>query len=125
MKDTMTTTASKPSVPWLVLLGIALVVVSALLLLAAPLGYVTGTIPLRTALLTVFVWGGYAAAAAAVVSLAGLILTLRRPKGARRGLALAAVSFLLGTAFIAIPARFRMGDPKPPIHDISTDTQDP
>jgi uncharacterized protein (DUF1499 family) len=121
----MTATASKPSIPWLVLLGAALVVASALLLLAAPLGYVTGTVPLRTALLTVFAWGGYAAAAAAVVSLAGLILTLRRPKGARRGLALAALTFLLGTAFIAIPIRFRMGGPKPPIHDISTDTKDP
>jgi uncharacterized protein (DUF1499 family) len=125
MKDTMTTTASKPSIPWLVLLGAALVVVSALLLLAAPLGYVTGALPLRTALLTVFVWGAYAAAASAVVSLAGLVLTLRRPQGARRGLVLAVVSLLLGTAFIAFPARFRMGAPKPPIHDISTDTQDP
>jgi uncharacterized protein (DUF1499 family) len=109
----------------LVLLGTALVVVSALLLLAAPLGYVTGTLPLRTALLTVFVWGAYAAVAAAVVSLVGVILTLRRPKGARRGFGLAALSFLLGAAFIAIPARFLMGSPKPPIHDISTDTQNP
>jgi uncharacterized protein (DUF1499 family) len=125
MKNTMTTTASKPSIPWLVLLGAALVAVSALLLLAAPLGYVTGALPLRTALLTVFVWGAYAAAVSAVVSLAGLVLTLRRPQGARRGLVLAVVSFLLGTAFIAFPARFRMGAPKPPIHDISTDTQDP
>lgn len=124
MTDTMTTAASKP-ISWLVLLGAALVVVSAVLLLAAPLGYVTGAIPLRTALLTVFVWGAYAAVAAAVVSLAGLILTLRRPKGARRGLALVVLSFLLATAFIAVSARFRMGDPKPPIHDISTDTQDP
>jgi uncharacterized protein (DUF1499 family) len=121
----MTTTASKPSIPWLVLLGTALVVVSALLLLAAPLGYVTGTLPLRAALLTVFVWGAYAAVAAAVVSLVGVILTLRRPKGARRGFGLAALSFLLGAAFIAIPARFLMGSPKPPIHDISTDTQNP
>jgi uncharacterized protein (DUF1499 family) len=121
----MTTTASKPSIPWLVLLGTALVVVSALLLLAAPLGYVTGTLPLRTALLTVFVWGAYAAVAAAVVSLVGVILTLRHPKGARRGFGLAALSFLLGAAFIAIPARFLMGSPKPPIHDISTDTQNP
>jgi uncharacterized protein (DUF1499 family) len=63
--------------------------------------------------------------AAAVVSLVGVILTLRRPKGARRGFGLAALSFLLGAAFIAIPARFLMGSPKPPIHDISTDTQNP
>jgi uncharacterized protein (DUF1499 family) len=125
MRDTMTMAPSTHSVPWVVLLGSALVAVSAILLLAAPVGYVTGTLPLRTALLTVFPWGGYAAGAAAVVSLAGMILVLRRPKGARRGLALAVLSFLLGTAFVALPARFRMGEPKPPIHDISTDTQDP
>jgi uncharacterized protein (DUF1499 family) len=94
--------------------------------LAAPVGYVTGTLPLRTALLTVFVWGLYAAAAAVVVSLVGIAVTLRHPKGARRGLTLAVLSFLLGTAFVAIPiARIRVGGPKPPIHDISTDTQDP
>jgi uncharacterized protein (DUF1499 family) len=125
MSDTMTITTPSRSVPWVVLLGAALVAVSALLLLAAPVGYVTGTVPLGTALLRVFAWGAYAGAAAAVVSLAGLILILRRPRGARRGLALAALSFLLGLALIGVPARFLIGKPKPPIHDISTDTQDP
>jgi uncharacterized protein (DUF1499 family) len=121
----MTTTASKPSVPRSVRVGATLVVVSAVLMLAAPLGYVTGTLPLRMALLAVFLCGALAAVVAAVVSLAGVIVTLRRPKGARRGLAMAVVSFLLGAALIAVPARFRMGGPKPLIHDISTDTQDP
>jgi uncharacterized protein (DUF1499 family) len=125
MKDTTTTTASKPSVARSVRLGATLVVVSAVLMLAAPLGYVTGTLPLRMALLAVFMCGALAAVVAAVVSLAGVIVTLRRPKGARRGLAMAVVSFLLGAALIAVPARFRMGGPKPLIHDISTDTQDP
>ncbi len=124
MKDT-TAPASTSSVPRLVRVGATLAVVSALLMLAAPLGYVTGTLPLRMALLAVFLCGALAAAAAAVVSLAGLIVTLRRPKGARRGLALAVGSFVLGTALIAIPARFQMGGPKPLIHDISTDAQDP
>jgi hypothetical protein len=121
----MAITPSTRSIPKLVLLGSGLAAVSAMLLLAAPIGYVTGTVPLGTALLRVFAWGAYAAAAAAVVSLAGLILILRRPRGARRGLALAAFSFLLGVALIGVPARFLIGKPKPPIHDISTDTQDP
>jgi uncharacterized protein (DUF1499 family) len=125
MKDTMTTAASKPPVPRSVRLGATLVVVSGVLMLAAPLGYVTGTIPLRIALLAVFLCGALAAAAAAVVSLAGVIVTLRRPKNARRGLAQAVISFLLGTALVAIPARFQMGGSKPLIHDVSTDTQDP
>jgi uncharacterized protein (DUF1499 family) len=114
-----------PGVPWVVRLGAGLVVVSALLLLAAPVGYVTGILPLRSALLSVFLWGAYAAVAAALVSLVGLIVTLRRPREARRGVALAVLGFVLGTALIAVPARFGMGSPKPPIHDISTDTQDP
>jgi uncharacterized protein (DUF1499 family) len=125
MKDTMTTTASKPAVPRSVRLGATLVAVSAVLMLAAPLGYVTGTLPLRMALLAVFLCGALAAAAAAVVSLFGLIVTLRRPKSARRGLALAVLSVLAAAALIAVPARFRMGGPKPLIHDVSTDTQDP
>jgi uncharacterized protein (DUF1499 family) len=121
----MTVTASKSSIPWVVLLGAVLVAVSALLLLAAPLGYVTGALGLRAALLKVFLAGALAAAAGAVLSLAGMIVTLRRPKAARRGLALAAISFLIGIALIAVPARFQIGGTKPPIHDISTDTQDP
>jgi uncharacterized protein (DUF1499 family) len=125
MRSATKMTTPAPTVPWAVLLGTALVVVSALLLLAAPVGYVTGMLPLRSALLSVFLWGAYAGAAAAVVSLVGLIVTLRRPRVARRGLALAVVSLVLGAAFVAIPARFRMGSPKPPIHDISTDTEDP
>ena len=113
MSDTMTITTPTRSVPWVVLLGAALVAASALLLLAAPVGYITGTVPLGTALLRVFAWGAYAGAAAAVVSLAGLILILRRPGGARRGLALAALSFVLGLALIGVPARFLIGKPKP------------
>jgi uncharacterized protein (DUF1499 family) len=125
MKNTMTMTTSAAGVPWVVRLGVTLVVVSALLLLAAPVGYVTGILPLRSALLSVFLWGAYVAAAAALLSLVGLIVTLRRPREARRGVALAVVGFVLGLALIAVPARFRMGPPRPPIHDISTDTQDP
>ena len=50
-------------------------------------------------------WGAYVAIAAAVVSLAGLVVTLTRPKEARRGILLAAVSLLAGVvldrAFLA------------------------
>jgi uncharacterized protein (DUF1499 family) len=95
------------------------------MLLAAPLGYRLGILPLQTALLTVFVWGAYAGCAAAGVSLIGLVMTLLHPRDARRGISLAVISLLAGMAFIGMAGRFRLGSPKPPIHDITTDMQDP
>jgi uncharacterized protein (DUF1499 family) len=113
------------SISWVVLLGTGLLIVCVLLLLAAPLGYRSGVVPLRFALLTLFRWGVYVAIGAAVVSLIGLIVTLARPRETRRGLLLGGASLVIALAVIAIPARFRMGTPAPPIHDITTDTEDP
>jgi uncharacterized protein (DUF1499 family) len=79
----------------------------------------------RVALLTFLRWGAYGGIAAAVVSLIGLVVTLARSREARRGTSLAAVSLLVGVIVVAIPARYRLGPPTPPIHDITTDTQDP
>jgi uncharacterized protein (DUF1499 family) len=108
-----------------VLLGAGLTITSALLLLAAPLGYRLGIFSLRLALQTLLRWGVYVAVGAAVVSLVGLIITLTTPKERRRGLLLATVILVVAGAVIAIPGRFRMGPPAPPIHDITTDTRDP
>ena len=66
----------KPSISWVVLLGAGLAVASALVLLAGPVGYRLGILPLRVALLTLLRWGAYAGIAAAVVSLIGLVVTL-------------------------------------------------
>jgi uncharacterized protein (DUF1499 family) len=115
----------KPSISWVVVLGTSLAVVSALMLFAAPVGYRLGILPLRVALQTLLRWGAYGAIAAAVVSLAGLVVTLIRPREARRGISLAAISLLAGVVLVGIPGRFRLGPPKPPIHDITTDTQEP
>jgi hypothetical protein len=121
----MAHTVGKPSFSWVVLLGAGLAVASALVLLAGPVGYRLGLLPLRTALLTCLTWGVYGGIAAAVVSLTGLVVTMARPREARRGILLAAMSFLVGVVLIGIPGRFRLGPPKPPIHDITTDTQEP
>ena len=121
----MAQTDRKPSISWVVMLGAGLAVASALVLLAAPVGYRLGMLPLRVALQTFLRWGAYGGIAAAVVSLAGLVVTVMRPREARRGLLLAAVSLLVGLALVGIPGRFRMGPPKPPIHDITTDTREP
>ena len=117
--------ARKASIPLLVWLAAGLVVLAALTLLAAPLGYRLGLLPLRTALLTVLRWGAYAAAAAAAVSTLALGFQLARPKSARRGIWLAAVSLLLAGAMFSIPAGYRLGPRKPPIHDITTDIDNP
>ena len=95
------------------------------MLVASPVGYRLGILPLRVALQTLLRWGAYGAIAAAIVSLAGLVVTLTRPREARRGILLAAISLLAGVVLIGIPGRFRLGPPKPPIHDITTDTHEP
>ena len=107
------------------MLGAGLLVLAAITLLAAPLGYRLGMLPLRTALLTVFRWGAYLAATAAGVSAVGLVLLLFRPKDMRRGVSLAGVSLLLAITLFAVPYSWRLGPAVPPIHDITTDTQDP
>lgn len=107
------------------MLGAGLALASALLLLAGPVGYRLGILSLRLALQSFLKWGAYGGIAAAVVSLAGLVVTLTRPRERRRGVMLAAISLLVGLVLVGIPGRFRVGPPKPPIHDISTDMQEP
>jgi uncharacterized protein (DUF1499 family) len=122
---TLAYSVGKRSTSWLVRLGAVLGVATALLLLAGPVGYRLGVIPLRTALLTVLTWGAYGGIATIVVSLLGLGLTLLRPRDARRGVGLALASVALGIVLVGVPARFRLGPPRPPIHDITTDTEQP
>jgi uncharacterized protein (DUF1499 family) len=124
-EDTLAQTVRKPSISWVVLLGAGLAVASALVLLAGPVGYRFGILPLRVALQSLLRWGAYGAIAAAVVSLAGLVVTLTRPREARRGVWLAAIGVLVAVVLISLPGRFRLGPRTPPIHDISTDTQEP
>ena len=118
-------TIGRPSISWLILLGAGLAVAAALVLLAGPVGYRLGILPLRVALLTLLRLGVYGGIAAAVVSSIGLVVTLTRPRDARRGLPLAAISCLAGLVLAGIPGRFLLGPPTPPIHDITTDTQNP
>ena len=123
--DTKAYEGQPPSISRVVLLGAGLLVAAALTLLAAPVGYRLGIVPLLTALLTLFRWGAYGAVAAVGVSLVGLVMTLLRPRAARRGLALSVAAVLVGAVLVGTPARFRYGSPAPPIHDITTDTQNP
>jgi uncharacterized protein (DUF1499 family) len=116
---------SRPKFSIFVTLGVILAVASAVTLLAAPIGYNLGMFSVRTAILRLPRWGAYVAIAAMVVSFAGLIVTVRRPKSARRGLALAVIGVLLAAALTAVPVGASRRLSMPPIHDITTDTQDP
>lgn len=69
-------------------------------------------------------WGGMLGLGAMAVALAGMVRA--RPGSGRRGLSLAALGFLLGLLAFLIPWAWRESAAgAPPIHDITTDLQDP
>jgi uncharacterized protein (DUF1499 family) len=106
-------------------LGAAVALAAALLLVAAPLGYRVGLWPLATALLflprvVVFDVG----AAGAAISLMALMLALAgwRPRWA----ALAVLGIVLGAGSAYLPWKFaEMGHGLPSMNDITTDTSNP
>lgn len=69
-------------------------------------------------------WAAYGGILVAVLSLVALVRT--RPGGPRRGLTLALIGLVAGLLLIVIPWRWQQrARSVPPIHDITTDTQDP
>lgn len=69
-------------------------------------------------------WGAIGGAAAAIVSLVGLIGLRRR--GSRPQIITALVGFAVGITLFAIPVQWMMTARRvPPIHDITTDTDNP
>lgn len=74
--------------------------------------------------LTLFRWAAYGGAAAAMLSLLGLILA--RPGGARRGFPLAVLGLVVGLVVVGIPWQWwQKAQRLPLIHDISTDLENP
>lgn len=109
--------------PVLATIGLGLALVAGLLELAAGPGHRFGLWSFGTgfALLRLAVYGGLAAAA---VSLAGLIAAPFL--GHRRGMFRALAGFAIGLVVAVIPWSYlRSAQNVPPIHDISTDTEDP
>jgi uncharacterized protein (DUF1499 family) len=93
-----------------------------LLAMAGPL-YRIGLLPLPGAF-ALLRWGAYAGIAGIVLSLAVLAWAYRR--GARRQMAAAAVAFVAALVAVGIPVRWlRAAQSVPPIHDISTDLENP
>lgn len=111
---------------WLALLaGVAI----GALALAAPLGVWLGAWDFRTGFQLLFnyanAWGHIVAIAAAAIAVVLLVLARVLDAGTYRPAALALVGALLAWIGYAVPESYRPDETVPPIHDISTDTDDP
>ena len=104
-------------------IGLALALLAALAGLSAGLGYRLGWWPLDTGF-AVLRYAAYGAIAAIAVSVLGLVLA--RPGGQRRGLYRALAGLVIGAVVFGVPWSYlRAAQQVPPIHDITTDTENP
>ncbi len=104
-------------------LGFGLAVLTALAAALSGLGARWGWWDFRVGF-GILEWAAHGAVAAAVVSLIGVILA--RPGSGRRGLGLAALGLVIALVTAYVPWHWRRtADSVPPIHDITTDLEDP
>ena len=102
-------------------LALACAVVAVLLLAAAGPGTRLGLWHFRTGF-QLLRWGAYAGIAGIVLSLAALVVARRQ----RAGVATALVALVLAAIAFGLPWRMMQhARAVPPIHDVTTDTQDP
>src|SRR5688500_7745884 len=102
--------------------GALVVVLSVAAIALAGLGSRWGWWHFRTGF-TILRWGSYMALAGALLALAG---ALTRPSGRGRALALALPLLALALITVSVPWQWRRtARAVPPIHDITTDTEDP
>lgn len=102
--------------------GLALAVVAAVALALAGLGSRWGWWDFRTGF-TILRWAFYLALAAAAVSAVGIFLAARP---GRRGVAMAVAGLVIALGAAAIPWRHRASaQGAPPIHDVTTDLENP
>lgn len=105
----------------LALVGLTVAVLSGLALGAAGLGYRASWWRLSTAF-SIFRWGAYGGAAGAAVSLAAALMSL----STRRAVSLGILGVVIGSLVFAVPWRWRQTvRTVPPIHDITTDLDNP
>jgi uncharacterized protein (DUF1499 family) len=109
--------------PWLGLTVLGLAVLTGLFAAMSGFGSRWGIWHFRTGF-SMLRWAAYAAVAVSVASMVALWFT--RPGTGRRGFWLIALALVLSIPVFAVPLgwRARAGD-VPPIHDITTDTNDP
>ena len=110
--------------------GLVLALVAGALVLGAALGYRTGALELGASF-SVLRWGARAGVAAVAVGLGGLVLTVVRGRGEplddlAPGLAAGVLAIAIGAVSYAIPSgQQSLARAVPPIHDITTDLEDP
>ena len=105
-------------------LGVGLAVLALLVLAVGPLGWRLGWWHYRFAFSWLMPWAAYGALAAAAVSILALLFGWSHLGG--RGIALAAVAIVLGALVAYMPWQYnRLRSLVPPIHDITTDTDNP
>jgi uncharacterized protein (DUF1499 family) len=103
--------------------GLALAIVAAMGLLVSGPGHRSGWWSFGTGF-GIMRWAAYGGIAAAAVSAAALILAPLR--GHRRGMLRALAGLVIGLITVGVPAYYlQKARSVPPIHDITTDTEDP
>jgi uncharacterized protein (DUF1499 family) len=103
--------------------GLALAIVAAAALLLAGPGHRFGWWSFGTGF-SVIRWAAYAGVAAAVISAGGLVLAPLRAQ--RRGMFRALAGSVIGLIVVGVPLSYlQTARSVPPIHDITTDTEDP
>jgi uncharacterized protein (DUF1499 family) len=119
----MKATAPTGRVSLVVIVALAAALVGALLVVGAGPAYRMRVVELRDAF-TLIRWGAWIGLGAGLVALAGGWLT--RPGKERRGFALAVAGVVIGALTFCIPFALLQGSKAaPPIHDITTDTDNP
>ena len=111
----------------LAILGVSLAVLAAIVAMASGLGARAEMWEFRTGF-QVLRWAAWGGLAAAVVSLAGLVAALAGPRSEARGraIALGAIGLVVGGIVVWIPWTWKQrAEAVPPIHDITTDIEDP
>jgi uncharacterized protein (DUF1499 family) len=104
--------------------GIGLAILALLALAVGPLGWRLGWWHFRFAFFWLMPWAAYGALAAAAVSILALVFGWSH-LGAR-GIVLAAVGIVVGAGVAYVPWQYdRLRGTVPPIHDITTDTDNP
>ena len=104
--------------------ALLLAIAAAVLLALGPLGWRAGLWHYRVAFTTLFPWAAYCGIAAAALALVALIFG--RWIGGGRRLAACVLAFVIGAAIAYVPWRYdQMRGSVPPIHDITTDPQNP
>jgi uncharacterized protein (DUF1499 family) len=105
-------------------LGAVLAGVAVVLLALGPIGWRMGWWHFRVAFQTLMPWAAYFGIAALAVSALSLLLGRSRIKW--RGVAVAVLSFAVGLLIAYVPWHYdRMRQTVPPIHDITTDPDNP